>query len=121
MDQAEDFLKKVNEQLGKSRDELKGIYNEVVATQDMIEPAILEMVKRVRNTRQTVSMELKQALTVMKDVRKFFLESDYQTEIDRLEKFVILSERLRELIDDGTLEVITDVAVKLAIFEKGDI
>ena len=73
------------------------------------------MIHKVRASRMTVTTELKQSLNIMKDVRKFFLESDFKIEMERLERFVELGERLKAMIDDGTMDAITDIVLKLAI------
>jgi len=55
----------------------------------------------------------------MKDVRKFFFESDHEEELKRLQEFVTLGERMKSLIEDGTMDAVVDIAIKLAIQEEG--
>jgi hypothetical protein len=52
-------------------------------------------------------------LTALKDVRTFFLEGDYEKQIDRLREFIDLCERLKALKDSGTLDAIADTILKL--------
>jgi hypothetical protein len=115
MESANDFLKQINEVAGESAEILKKTYNEVNATYELLEPRLIKMIKDIRGSRMAIVTELKTTLATMKDVRKFFLESDYKKEIERLERFVVLCERMKILIDDGTIEAVCDIALKFAI------
>lgn len=114
------LLESVNDEAEESLKILRNLYNEVLITSDQIEPELVALVKRIRTMRQTVSMELKQALSIMRDVRKFFLEDDYKSEIERLEQFVALGKELKELVKDGTMEAVTSMALKLMLKEEGE-
>ncbi|KKL81324.1 hypothetical protein LCGC14_1995850 [marine sediment metagenome] len=74
-----------------------------------------KLVQKIRESRMAVTLELKQTLSAMRDVRTFFLESDYEKEMERLERFVTLGERMKTLIQDGTIDAMCDVVLKLAI------
>jgi hypothetical protein len=50
----------------------------------------------------------------LKEVRQFFLEGDYEKEIERLHEFVDLCERLKALTQDGFLDAVADTLLKLA-------
>ena len=100
-------------------EKVRGIYNNIVATYDQVQPHIKEMVTSIRSAKQGVVFELSSALTLMKDVRKFFIDSDYKEEMERLEAFVKLGERFRELIKDGTFEAVCDASLKLAVGKEG--
>jgi hypothetical protein len=115
METADALLRAINEEVGESSKILKATFNEVNATYELLEPKLAEMIHKVRASRMTVTTELKQSLNIMKDVRKFFLESDFKIEMERLERFVELGERLKAMIDDGTMDAITDIVLKLAI------
>jgi len=103
------------EQAEQANEQLKSLINESRATYSILGPELLEMVHKVRDCRMSVTTELQKTLRTMKDVRGFFLESAYQQEMDRLERFVALGERLKALIQDGTLDAVCDAALKLAI------
>jgi len=110
-------LKEINKDVEASKEILQRLKNEITATHDLVEPELLKMIKRIREVRQTVSMELKQSLSIMKDVRTFFLEKEYQVEIERLDKFVVIGERMRALISDGTMDAVCDIILKLTVKE----
>ncbi|MEA1883758.1 MAG: hypothetical protein U9N62_04455 [Thermotogota bacterium] len=110
-------LEKVNEEVEESKKILQKLSNEINQTYELVEPELLKTIKRIRDARQTVSMELQGSLSIMRDVRKFFLESDYEKEVERLERFVNLGERMRILIKDGTMDALIDASIKLAIKE----
>jgi len=111
-------LKEINKEVHESREVLQKLKNEIVQTNNLVEPELLNMIKRIRTTRMTVTTELNQSLSIMKDVRKFFLDAEYKTEIERLERFVIIGERMKVLIDDGTMDAVCDVMLKLSEKEE---
>jgi hypothetical protein len=115
MEISSEMTKKINEEMEISNKLLQKTYNDLKTTYSMLEPEMYGLIKTIRQTRMTISTELKTSLTIMKDVRKFFLESDYEKEMERLERFVSLGERMKILINDGTLDAICDVSLKLAI------
>lgn len=69
--------------------------------------------KELHAFKSSVIFDLGAAKREMADVRKFFLEKEHVTEIDRLKEFLDLCDRFKKLKDDGVLDVITDVILKL--------
>jgi len=63
--------------------------------------------------KSSVILDLGAARKEMADVRKFFLEKEHITEIERLKEFLDLCDRFKKLKDSGVLDVITDVILKL--------
>jgi hypothetical protein len=49
----------------------------------------------------------------LKEVRQFFLEESYETEIQRLHEFIDLCERLQALKESGFLDIVADTMLKL--------
>ena len=96
----------------EAAEKVRETYNNILITYEQIQPHIKEMVTSIRSAKQGVVFELSSALTLMKDARKFFIDSDYKEEVERLEAFVKLGERLRELIKDGTLDAVCDASLK---------
>jgi len=118
MEMTDVMLKKVNDEVKESKVILQNLVNEVKAVNDLLQPELLKTVLSIRTSRETVTRELSKALTTMRDVRKFFLESDYKEEMERLERFVALGERMKALINDGTMDAVCDMAIKLAVGEE---
>jgi hypothetical protein len=83
---------------------------------DMIEftEELPKHMKTLREWRMTMEREKDTSLKALRELRQFFLESDYEREMTRLSEFVSLCERLRDLSKDGTLERVADVMLKLA-------
>ena len=115
-----DQIKAINKETGESANILKRVYNEVNTTFEILEPKLVEVVQKIRSSRMAVTSELRQSLSIMQDVRRFFLESDHKKEMERLENFVALAERMKHLIDDGTMDAITDVVLKLSVNKEGE-
>jgi hypothetical protein len=108
---------KVNDELiGRSKDviaaidyltaEMRGPWAE---HQEFIKKALGE----VREQRIALGSETRLLLAALRDIRTFFLEKDYDTEINRLREFIDVCERLRALKDAGTLDAIADTILKL--------
>ena len=117
MEDLSGMMKLLNEEVGISADVVKNAYNDIMGVSDQLIPQLGEMVKEVRTKRMTLVTELKQSLNMMKDVRQFFLDKDYNTEVDRLERFCTVAERLKALIEDGTMDAVTDIILKLHLTE----
>lgn len=113
-------FKQITKEMLEAKEVMQDSANDLCSLQDFINPKLTQVVKKVRDTRMTVTTELNKALKSMGDVRKFFLESDYREEMKRLKEFVELGERMRELILDGTMDAVVDTAIKLAVQEEGE-
>jgi hypothetical protein len=74
-------------------------------------------IEEIRQIRMTIVTETSQMTRGLREVRQFFLGSDYKDEIARLREFVDLCERLTVLKQNGTLDAITDTMLRLAIRE----
>ncbi len=71
-------------------------------------------VEDLRQTRAYVIGETTTMLNPLKDLRQFFLGSDYKEQISRLREFVELCERLQALKNSGFLDRVADTMLKLA-------
>jgi hypothetical protein len=72
-------------------------------------------VEQIRGKRMTMVTEAAQMTNALKEIRQFFLGSDYKEEISRLSEFVDLCERLQKLKRDGFLDQIADTMISLSI------
>lgn len=88
--------------------ELRGPWAEF---QDYIKLAL----STVREQRIALGSETRLLMSSLKDVRQFFLEPTYETEINRLHEFVDVCERLKALKDSGFLDTIADTILKLEV------
>ena len=72
------------------------------------------MLEDIRQTRFSMVSEVNHMTKELKEVRQFFLGSDYKEEISRLREFVELCERLQKLKSSGMLDAIGDTMIKLS-------
>jgi hypothetical protein len=86
--------------------EVKGPWNEY---QEWVKTAL----ERVREQRIALSSETRLLMQSLKEVREFFLEDSYQTQINRLHEFIDLCERLQALKQSGFLDAVTDTILKM--------
>jgi len=117
MEQTATALRAINEEVEESKEILEKLHNDIRALSDIIRPALVEHIKAIRETRMTVVREIQESLGTMRDVRKFFLESSYESEMERLDRFVKLCAELERLKANGTLDAIADVLVRVALKE----
>ena len=108
------LLDEINKEVEISRNILQEMSNDCLAIQEFLEPQLTTAIKRLRETRMTIKTEFSQTLNAMKDVRKFFLDKEYEKEMDRLERFVNIVSQFRELSADGTLDAVSDTILKLS-------
>jgi len=123
MEELNKLLEIANEECEGAKKNLQKLHNDVIAMHKVIAPELLKLIREVRSSRMEVTTELHKALTQLRDVRKFFLEAEYKEEMERLQAFVALAKELKGMIEDGTLDSLATVMLKLAINqekEEGD-
>jgi|SRR5208283_1463612 len=103
------------DELKKARAELEITVNSIKKLGDAIKPLIDIEVGRIRAARMTIANETSLAIVALKDVRKFFLDDDYQKEVQRLREFIDLCERLDEIRQSGLVDAVSDAIIKLSI------
>jgi hypothetical protein len=72
-------------------------------------------IEDVRNSRFALVSEAATMAKSLREVRQFFIDKDYEKEINRLREFVELCERLVALKKDGTLDAVSDTMLRLAV------
>ena len=75
---------------------------------------------QIRGKRMTIVTEAAQMTTALKEIRQFFLGSDYKEEIARLAEFVDLCERLQRLKESGFMDSIADTMLTLSVGKGQD-
>lgn len=73
-----------------------------------------ELVEITRSMRMTVKGETSETLKRLEEVRQFFLGSDYAEQKNRINEFVELCDKLRDLKESGFLDAISETLIKLA-------
>lgn len=69
----------------------------------------------IRQTRFAMVSETAQMTGPLREVRQFFIGSDYKEQIERLREFVELCERLQKLKESGFLDSVADTMLRLAV------
>ncbi len=118
MELTNEELKMVNGQVTESKKILQSLYNEVRTVHDQIQPELTKQIMEIRNARMAIVSEIQAMLTMLKDIRKFFLESDYEKEVGRLKEFIRVCEELEGLKKRGVLDAIGDTVIKLSLKES---
>jgi hypothetical protein len=72
-----------------------------------------EHLAKIRQMRMAAVAETQVVLKTLSEVRAFFHGTDYHSEIQRLEHFVTLCERLEALKRNGTLDALVECSLKL--------
>lgn len=114
------LLKEVNSEVQESKKILQNLANEVRAVSDIVGPVLVNQVKELRSSRMAAVSEINQSLKALQDIRTFFLESDYEKEMTRLKEFVGICQDLRMLKQDGTLDLLCETVIRLALKEESD-
>jgi hypothetical protein len=117
MEKVDEQMRMVAEEIGESKKVLQAAYNELTAVSTQLTPLFREQITGIRTARMSVVSEIQSSLVALKDIRKFFLDSDYEKEMKRLSEFITLCKELKKMKDDGTLDVLCDAALKLAVKE----
>lgn len=117
MEETAQLIQSVNVEVQESKRILRELSMEIKAVGDIVGPMLLGQVKSVRDARMTTVNELKESLAQFREVRKFFLESDYEREMQRLERFIAACRELQQLKASGVLDAVSDVVIRLAVQE----
>lgn len=115
MEDSAELLEAAVKQAREAKEELQEIANQTGAISDVIFPALTDHIQTLRNMRFSLTNEANQCMQSLKDIRKFFFDSDYHTEMERLREFVTLVKQLKDMQSDGSLDAITDAMLKLAV------
>lgn len=67
----------------------------------------------IREQRIAMGSETRLLMGSLKEVRQFFLDETYETEIARLSEFIDLCERLKALKESGFLDTVADTILRL--------
>jgi hypothetical protein len=94
---------------------LKGIGYEMT----QFEESCRDHLNVIRGKRIAMVSEATSITAALKEVRQFFIGSDYKTEMERLGEFVSLCERLQKLKDSGFLDQVADTMLNLADGKAG--
>lgn len=73
-----------------------------------------DRLRELRMTRMSFDTELRTLVAQLREVRQFFLDKDYNSEIGRLREFVEVCERLQRLKESGFLDSVADTMLKLS-------
>lgn len=106
-------MDEVGEEVKKTTELIQGHYNDLLKTHDLLTPNIAKLIKNLREKRSVMAVEVNKSIATMKDVRKFFLDKEHKVEMARLKEFVELCERMHQLIENGTLDAVSDIILKL--------
>lgn len=110
-------LEEATKQVDEAKALLKDSVNEIQRLHEVLFPMMKTQIETLRGARMTLQQESKQCLQSLRDVRQFFMESDYDKEISRLERFVALCRDLQRLKQEGVLDAIADTAIRLSLRE----
>ena len=66
----------------------------------------------------TVVNEIRESLSALRDIRKFFLDPEHEKEMVRLEQFVALCRELQALKQSGVLDAVSDTIIRLGLSEQ---
>ncbi len=118
MEQANELLKATNEEVTESKKVLQKLANEVRAVADQVNPMLIAQIQTLRQNRMATVREIQDTLAAMREIRKFFIESEHSKEMERLKEFVALCKDIAELKTSGVLDCIMDSIISLALKEE---
>ena len=115
MEKAAESMAVAKEELLDTREQLQTTLNDITVMCDRIQDMMKDQIEEIRGTRFTLVTETAQMMESLREVRKFFLDSQHQEEIQKLRAFVALCQDLRVFASDGSLDTIIDSMLKLAV------
>lgn len=120
----EDHEHRVNKEIknlesleGRARelyDSISFILRSTAEPMEEVHKQLARHLNELREKRFGLEAETRLIMNQLKDVRQFFLESNYEEQIDRLRDFVTVCERLQALKESGFLDTVADTMIRLA-------
>ena len=92
---------------------LEAVVEGVGSCLEGLKPLKKDMIGELRSLRMTTTTEASQMLKPLEEIRQFFLSDKHEQEVERLEQFVSLCERLQLLKESGFLDSVADIMLKL--------
>jgi hypothetical protein len=117
MEETANLLNALNAEVGESKKILQTMVNDIRALSENIQPELAKMIKQIRENRMAVVLELRQSLDSLKNVQNFFMDSKYESEMEKMERFIRVCKEIMELKKDGIFDDICDSAIRLALRE----
>jgi hypothetical protein len=117
-DEVNRMIQETTASLEDSKKVLQQLSNEIAALVEIVQPALEKQIGAIRSARMTTVTEIRETLTSLREIRKFFLESDYESEMQRLQRFVDLCKQIQHLKNEGVLDVMADTAIRLGIKQE---
>ena len=99
----------------KNREVFKTLHTNLVDVYNQVSPFLKDQISELRNTRLQAVSEVKASISLIRDIREFFLQPEHSEQIKRLKEFVEVCNQLKRLKDEGTLDAIGDTILKLSI------
>lgn len=115
MNEVDKMILSSKESIEASKKTLQDLANEVSNLADIIQPALEKQIMAIRSARMATVNEIRESLLALREIRKFFLEDDYQKEMDRLAAFVALCKEVQTLKTDGTFDAVAETMIHLAV------
>jgi hypothetical protein len=119
MEDTKSLLMVVNDDVKASKMVLEELANDVRALADIVHPLLVEHVKVLRSSRMAAVAEVRDSIAALREVRTFFLESNYEKEMQRLERFVAVCREIQQLKSSGVFDAVCDSAIRMAVKEEG--
>lgn len=104
-------LKATREELEGSREIVRTLANELAEVIDIVEPALAEHTKRLRQSRMSSIEELRQISSQVKEVRELMLSDRTEQMLVRAERFLKVCEQLEEFRAVGFLDAFVQLFV----------
>ena len=115
MEESTELLRTATDELRTARREMRNMTSEIREMCTQANNDLTSKIAEFRSTRMSLVNECRDSLGVLRDVRKFFLESDYETEMNRLDRLVRVCREIKELKELGVFDAIVDSAIKMGI------
>jgi vacuolar-type H+-ATPase subunit H len=100
----QESLAKSAEELDKAKTTVHNLANELINVVDIIEPALADQTKRIRDARMASVLEIQQITESIKTLRLMLLSPESKQMLDRGERLLAILRDLEEFRSSGALE-----------------
>ncbi len=97
-------LEKSVEDFEKAQDAIQSLANELATVADIIEPALADQVRRIREARMASTGEIGKVADAVRDLRGLLVSKDAEQMVSRAERLLAVLRELEEFRACGALE-----------------
>jgi hypothetical protein len=115
MEDKTNLMKAYGDAIAETGEKIRTMYEALLKSSEKTIPQLAEMIDEVNDFKGSFTHSLKESLEAMMIIQKVFEDNRHKKTMKNVKEFCDTAERLKKLIDDGTIDAITNIMKKEVI------